>query len=103
MLSAHLSDPRLRTGPRAAESAADLHRALGYGLALDPRPGRTVVALESWRSDRSAGRLGEAQLAWLGDVVGRRPEVSALVCSHHPPVAVRRAIAVLFAGTVGFA
>ena len=50
--------------------------------------GFTVVALDSWRADGPAGRVGEEQLAWLDDVLGQRPGVPAFVCLHHPPVAV---------------
>jgi 3',5'-cyclic-AMP phosphodiesterase len=51
-------------------------------------PDFTVVALDSWRPDGPAGRLGGDQLSWLDDVLAQRPDVPAFVCLHHPPVAV---------------
>ncbi|GIG68191.1 hypothetical protein [Phytomonospora endophytica] len=77
MLIAHLSDPHIRTGPLAAEPAAGLHHALAR-----------VVALDSRRPDSPAGLLGAEQLAWLDGVLTERPDVPAVVCLHHPPLAV---------------
>ncbi|MFJ6213891.1 phosphodiesterase [Streptomyces sp. NPDC092296] len=51
-------------------------------------PAFTLVALDSHLPDSPGGRLGAAQLAWLDSVLARRPDVPALVCLHHPPIAV---------------
>ncbi|CAL99730.1 3',5'-cyclic AMP phosphodiesterase CpdA [Saccharopolyspora erythraea NRRL 2338] len=51
-------------------------------------PGFTLVALDSHMPGSPGGRLGADQLAWLDDVLARRPDVPAVVCVHHPPVAV---------------
>jgi 3',5'-cyclic-AMP phosphodiesterase len=51
-------------------------------------PAATIVALDSNIPGSPAGRLGEAQLAWLDTVLGRRPDVPALLGLHHPPLPV---------------
>jgi len=51
-------------------------------------PDFTMVALDSLIPGSPAGRLGPVQLAWLDDVLSRRPGVPALLGLHHPPMPV---------------
>lgn len=51
-------------------------------------PAATLVIANSWVQGSPAGCLGPAQLAWIDQVLGARPDMPALVCLHHPPVTV---------------
>jgi 3',5'-cyclic AMP phosphodiesterase CpdA len=50
-------------------------------------PGATIVVLDSKRPGTPGGHLGADQLAWLDVTLGGRPDVPAIVCLHHPPMA----------------
>jgi len=50
-------------------------------------PQATLVIANSWVQGSPAGCLGPAQLAWIGQALGARRDVPALVCLHHHPVA----------------
>ena len=51
-------------------------------------PEATLVIANSWVQGSPAGCLGPAQLAWIDQALGARPDVPAFVCLHHPPVPV---------------
>ncbi len=61
--------------------AAQTHYSVDYEAA-------TIVVLDSRQEGTAAGTLGVDQLAWLDDVLTRRPDVPAFVCLHHPPIPV---------------
>jgi Icc protein len=67
-------------GPLLGDSM-EAHYAVEY-------PEATVVVLDSLIPGSPAGRLGDAQLAWLTGVLDRRPDVPALLGLHHPHVPV---------------
>jgi 3',5'-cyclic-AMP phosphodiesterase len=48
----------------------------------------TLIALNSMVPGAPGGALGAAQLEWLDATLARRPDASAIVCLHHPPVAI---------------
>ena len=60
-----------------AALAAEFGGPTRYAVEL---PDCTLVVLDS-----AAGRLGDAQLAWLDNILGTGP---AIVCLHHPPIPV---------------
>ncbi|GGT88851.1 hypothetical protein GCM10010289_06110 [Streptomyces violascens] len=51
-------------------------------------PAFTVVVLDSKVAGSPGGHVGAAQLGWLDEALGRRPDMPALVCLHHPPIPV---------------
>ncbi|MFJ8882387.1 phosphodiesterase [Streptomyces sp. NPDC102402] len=51
-------------------------------------PAFSLVVLDSAVPGSPGGHLGAAQLEWLDKALGRRPDVPAVVCLHHPPIAV---------------
>jgi 3',5'-cyclic AMP phosphodiesterase CpdA len=67
-------------GPLLGESM-EAHYCVEY-------PEATVVVLDSHLPGSPAGRLGQAQLAWLEQVLDRRPDTPAVLAVHHPPVPV---------------
>lgn len=50
--------------------------------------GWQLILLDSTQPGRAAGRLAAAELARLRDLLRQRPDHHALVCLHHPPVAI---------------
>lgn len=79
-LAAHGPDPGTGTG---TGTAAD-EQPLAY---VADHPGLTVVMLDSLVPGKPYGLLGPDQLAWLDRTLAQRPDVPALVCLHHPPIA----------------
>ncbi|MEV0115710.1 hypothetical protein AB0H77_21095 [Streptomyces sp. NPDC050844] len=51
-------------------------------------PAFTLVVLNSKVPHSGGGRLGAAQLDWLDGALTRRPSTPAVVCLHHPPIAI---------------
>jgi Icc protein len=50
-------------------------------------PEATVIVADSWMPQDPAGELGPDQLAWIDRTLTARPQVPAVVCLHHPPLA----------------
>jgi 3',5'-cyclic AMP phosphodiesterase CpdA len=61
--------------------AGEAHYAVDY-------PAFTVIALDSKVPGSGGGHLGAPQLAWLDEVLARRSDVPAIICLHHPPIAI---------------
>ncbi|HTZ42775.1 MAG TPA: phosphodiesterase [Jatrophihabitans sp.] len=51
-------------------------------------PSARLIVLDSSVPGALGGTLDDGQLAWLDRTLGKRSEVPALVCLHHPPIAV---------------
>ncbi|WP_084956188.1 metallophosphoesterase [Thermoactinospora rubra] len=56
---------------------------LNQALHLD---GVTIALADSSIPGRNEGFLADATVAWLDEVLSRRPDVPALVGMHHPPI-----------------
>jgi 3',5'-cyclic AMP phosphodiesterase CpdA len=64
---------------------------LGHGVSpsyVVEYPEATVIVADSCVHGSPAGFLGPAQLAWIDQTLGARPELPAFVCLHHPPLPV---------------
>ncbi|MFB8118515.1 phosphodiesterase [Streptomyces sp. NPDC055962] len=68
-------------GTRFLGEGAQTHYAVDH-------PAFTLVVLDSTVPRSPGGRLGAPQLAWLDKALARRPDLPAVVCLHHPPIAV---------------
>ena len=68
-------------GTRFVGDAAKMHYAVEH-------PAFTVISLDSAVPGSAGGRLGASQLEWLDRVLNRRPGTPAIVCLHHPPIAI---------------
>ncbi|WP_433182023.1 phosphodiesterase [Actinoallomurus sp. CA-150999] len=51
-------------------------------------PAFTVIVLDSTVSCSPGGRLGSTQLEWLDGVLVHRSDTPAIICLHHPPIAI---------------
>ncbi len=68
-------------GPMVGGTAEQVCYSVDY-------PRATVVVLDSNVAGETGGTLGAAQLSWLDSELARRSDVPAVVCLHHPPIAV---------------
>ncbi len=50
-------------------------------------PAATVIVLDSKQPGTPGGHLGPDQIRWLDEALGVRRDVPAMVCLHHPPMA----------------
>jgi Icc protein len=64
-------------------------RYLGSGkstsYAVD-YPDATIIVADSQLDGSPAGRLGAQQLAWIDEMLAKRPTTPAFICLHHPPL-----------------
>ncbi|MFI1398063.1 metallophosphoesterase [Streptomyces sp. NPDC020681] len=68
-------------GTRFLGGATGAHYKVDY-------PAFTLIVLDSKVPRSAGGHLGAPQLEWLDGVLARRPQNPAIVCLHHPPIAV---------------
>ncbi|MFM7087133.1 MAG: metallophosphoesterase [Cyanobium sp.] len=81
--------------PGNHDHAGLLRAALGRRMVIAPaqlqRGVWRILLLDSHLPGRLEGRLGERQLAWLGDALAREPLQPTLVVLHHPPLPIGEA------------
>jgi 3',5'-cyclic-AMP phosphodiesterase len=68
-------------GTRLLGEAAEPYYAVEY-------PAFTLVVLDTAVPGSPGGHLDASRLKWLDGVLAHRPDVPAIVCLHHPPIAV---------------
>ncbi len=84
---------RARFGPGPAPAGAAVCFAVNCGLLR-------LVGCDTTRPGYEAGALGEEQMGWLDETLGRQPDTPTLLALHHPPVltGVRSMDAIALAG-----
>lgn len=77
--------------PEAEKQAAADPDALGKFVSVVETPHADWFLLDSLNPpDQTAGRMGEAELAWLARALDARPDRPALLVAHHNPDAERK-------------
>jgi len=79
-------DERVAFARELADSAIRVAAGPDLWLELDDGPVR-LIGLDTLAPDGDAGVLGEAQLAWIADRLGRDDPRGVLIFMHHPPFA----------------
>jgi len=79
--------------PGNHDDPAEMARSLDGGeqawrARVIDQGGWRIILLNTFQPGTDAGRLGEAQLQYLDEALGRNVDVPALVVMHHPPVVI---------------